>query len=108
MSYFLEEVISSILAGIVLLAAFLFFILWGAFAFATLWGWFVVPATGFGPIGYWHAAGLTLTVSFIRLKLTTHEPQGKKVEPIQIIGQAIAIPFVALALGWIIKTLAGL
>lgn len=29
-----------------------------------LWRWFVVPATGFPPIGYWHAMGLSVAAAF--------------------------------------------
>jgi hypothetical protein len=39
------------------------------FVVATLWRWFVVPALGLRPISYGAAAGITLLVAFMRLKI---------------------------------------
>lgn len=73
-------------------------IVWGGFALSVLWGWFIVPL-GLPPIGIAMAAGLMLTVSFIRSKC--RDDDGDK--NYERIIHGFAAPVFALAFGWIIS-----
>ena len=57
--------IRNLTAGLLLLPVVVAGVFLNALTILLLWNWFVVPL-GLKPVGYWHALGLSLFVSFIR------------------------------------------
>ena len=55
----------AILAVVLVFAGSIALDFYGAFIVTCAWQWFVTPATGFPPIGYWNAFGLLLLFSFL-------------------------------------------
>ena len=60
-----EAHIQSLTTGLLLLPILVLAIFLNAYVILLFWNWFVVPL-GLKPVGYWHALGLSLFVSFIR------------------------------------------
>ena len=78
-------------------------LLWAGWAVTILWGWFVVPTFGLAQISISQAAGLSLLVAAMRVKLAAPKDNttlGMKLFAI------IAGPPVTVGVGWVIKWVA--
>lgn len=62
------------------------------------WNWFVVPATGWNPLTFWHAAGMQLIVGL----LCFHTPLKDEcyAPPLSRTGTGILFALVTMGLGW--------
>ena len=85
---------------------------WGGFALAKLWGWFVVPL-GVPSIIWWQAAGLITTFALLSQGTVGYAAvaargamglKDKERKWLQLWAAAF-MPGVALASGWLVKTL---
>jgi hypothetical protein len=85
---------------------------WGGFALAKLWGWFVVPL-GVPSIIWWQAAGLITifallsqgTVGYAAISARTGMGLDDKAQKWLLLVVAASLPGLALASGWLVKTL---
>ena len=73
---------------------------YGAFIIACAWQWFITPATGFPPIGYWNAFGLLLLFSFLVAMVTSNGKESKtEVESASELVVAIAGQWIGILIG---------
>jgi hypothetical protein len=73
-----------------------------AYVLQILWGWFIVTTFAAPALSIPQAIGLSLVVNFLKHTVASHRPAGEKKKLWPFLGEALAYPAFALAIGKIV------
>lgn len=66
-----------------------------------LWAWFMVPAFDINPLGFWHALGLGLFISFLAFQMPISSPEDNKEYMVRAAVTMTILPLICLVTGWL-------